>query len=157
VRYVLHTHHHFDRAEGASVFSATAEVVAHRNFDGMLSSARTSWPEFYGIADRNGNRVLDAAEVADSPRGGLVSAKDRDNDGRVRPEELYRRVQTPETTYDSRRTITLGGQTVELVHTGKAHAPDMTALYFPAERVVFVADPPATAARLSLGVTHRAT
>jgi glyoxylase-like metal-dependent hydrolase (beta-lactamase superfamily II) len=150
VRYVLHTHHHFDRAEGAAVFTSTAEVVAHRKFADALSSARNTWPEFYGIADRNGNRVLDAAEMADSPRGALVRAKDRDGNGRVRPDELYFRVQGPETTYDSRRTIVLGGRTVELVYTGNAHAPDMTALYFPAERVVFVADPPVKAARLPL-------
>jgi glyoxylase-like metal-dependent hydrolase (beta-lactamase superfamily II) len=151
VRYVLHTHHHFDRAEGAAVFTETAEVVAQRNFDGALSAARNSWPSFFGIADRNGNRVLDAAEVADSPRGALVRSKDRDGDGRVRPEELYRRVNAPETTYDDRRTITLGGRTVELVHTGSLHTPDMTVLYFPAERIVFVADPPVAGTRLSFG------
>jgi hypothetical protein len=88
--------------------------------------------------------------MADSPRGALVRAKDRDGNGRVRPDELYFRVQGPETTSDSRRSIVLGGRTVELVYTGNAHAPDMTALYFPAERVVFVADPPVRAAQLSL-------
>jgi glyoxylase-like metal-dependent hydrolase (beta-lactamase superfamily II) len=151
VRFVLHTHHHFDRAEGAVVFTQTAEVVAHRRFDAALSAARTSWPAFLGIADRNGNRVLDAAEVADSPRGALVRERDRDGDGRVRPEELYRRVQPPETTHDGRRTIALGGKTVEMIYTGTVHAPDMTALYFPAERVLFVADPPVEGTRLSLG------
>jgi len=152
VRYVLHSHHHFDRAEGAAVFTATAEVVAHRNFPAALSAARRSWPEFYGIADRNDNGVLDAPEMADSPRGALARAKDRDGNGRVTPDELYRRVLEPETTYDSRRTILLGGRTVELVYTGNAHASDMTALYFPIERVLFVADPPpVTASRFMVG------
>jgi glyoxylase-like metal-dependent hydrolase (beta-lactamase superfamily II) len=47
----------------------------------------------------------------------------------------------PESTYGGRRTITLGGKTVQMVHPGRTgHAPDQTALYFPAERVVFGAD-----------------
>ncbi len=47
----------------------------------------------------------------------------------------------PESTYSGRRTITLGGKRVEMIHPGRtAHAPDLTVLYFPAERVVFGAD-----------------
>ena len=47
----------------------------------------------------------------------------------------------PESTYTDRRTITLGGKRVELIHPGRmGHAPDMTVLYFPAERVVFGVD-----------------
>jgi glyoxylase-like metal-dependent hydrolase (beta-lactamase superfamily II) len=142
VRYLIHSHHHFDRAEGAVVFTATAEVVAHRTFKEALSSARSAWPEFFGITDRNGNRMLDGAEIADSPLGAIVRAKDRNSDGRVTPDELYRRVQDPETTFDTRRTIVLGGRTVEVIHAGSTHAPDMTALYFPADRALFVVDPP---------------
>ena len=47
----------------------------------------------------------------------------------------------PESTYSGRRTITLGGKTVLMVHPGgTAHAPDLTVLHFPAERVVFGVD-----------------
>jgi cyclase len=47
----------------------------------------------------------------------------------------------PESTYRERRTIRLGGKTVELIHPGRtAHAADFTVLYFPAERVVFGVD-----------------
>ena len=47
----------------------------------------------------------------------------------------------PESTHSGRRTITLGGKTVQMVHPGPTgHAPDQTALYFPAERVVFGVD-----------------
>ena len=47
----------------------------------------------------------------------------------------------PESTYSGRRTITLGGKTVQMIHPGRTgHAPDQTFLYFPAERVVFGVD-----------------
>lgn len=47
----------------------------------------------------------------------------------------------PESTYSGRRTIALGGKTVQMTHPGPTgHAPDLTVLYFPAERVVFGAD-----------------
>lgn len=47
----------------------------------------------------------------------------------------------PESTYKDRRTITLGGKRVEMIHPGRmGHAPDMTVLYFPAERVLFGVD-----------------
>jgi glyoxylase-like metal-dependent hydrolase (beta-lactamase superfamily II) len=50
-------------------------------------------------------------------------------------------VMPPESTYSGRRTITLGGKRMEMIHPGRtAHAPDLTVLYFPAERVVFGAD-----------------
>ena len=47
----------------------------------------------------------------------------------------------PESTYKDRRTITLGGKRVEMVYMGPTgHAPDMTVLLFPAERVLFGVD-----------------
>jgi glyoxylase-like metal-dependent hydrolase (beta-lactamase superfamily II) len=53
----------------------------------------------------------------------------------------YAAVLPAESTYSDRRTITLGGKTVQMLHPGRtAHAPDLTVLYFPAERVVFGVD-----------------
>jgi glyoxylase-like metal-dependent hydrolase (beta-lactamase superfamily II) len=53
----------------------------------------------------------------------------------------YEAVVPPESTYSGRRTITLGGKTVQLIHPGPTqHARDLTVLFFPAERVVFGAD-----------------
>jgi glyoxylase-like metal-dependent hydrolase (beta-lactamase superfamily II) len=53
----------------------------------------------------------------------------------------YEAVVPPESTYSGRRTITLGGKTVQLIHPGPTqHARDLTVLFFPVERVVFGAD-----------------
>ncbi|MBI4887667.1 MAG: MBL fold metallo-hydrolase [Acidobacteria bacterium] len=53
----------------------------------------------------------------------------------------YAAVLPPESTYRDRRTIALGGRRVEMIYAGRTgHAPDLTILHFPAERVVFGAD-----------------
>jgi glyoxylase-like metal-dependent hydrolase (beta-lactamase superfamily II) len=53
----------------------------------------------------------------------------------------YAAVVAPESTYTTRRSVTLGGKTVELIHPGRmGHAPDFTVLYFPTERAVFGVD-----------------
>jgi len=53
----------------------------------------------------------------------------------------YAAVLPPESTYSDRRTITLGGRSVQMIYAGRTgHAPDLTVLYFPAERVVFGVD-----------------
>jgi glyoxylase-like metal-dependent hydrolase (beta-lactamase superfamily II) len=54
--------------------------------------------------------------------------------------KMYEAVLPPESTYKDRRTITLGGKTVQLIHPGPNHSTDMTVLLFPAERVAFAVD-----------------
>ena len=59
----------------------------------------------------------------------------------ARDPKRYTAVAPVESTYSGRRTVTLGGKTVNLVHPGPtAHATDFTVVHFPAERVVFGVD-----------------
>ena len=58
----------------------------------------------------------------------------------ARAAKQYEAVLLPESTYSDRRTITLGGKTVQLIHPGPNHSKDMTVLLFPAERVAFAVD-----------------
>ena len=140
MRYVLHTHHHFNRAEGASVFNDTAELVGHRSFSNQLSASRGSGASHLASLDRNGNGVFERDELSGDAMSAEIAARDRNADGRITRDELYRRVRDVETTFDGRRTIVLGGHRVELFHTGGRHSADMTALHFASERVVFAAD-----------------
>lgn len=56
-------------------------------------------------------------------------------------DKRYAAVMAPESTFRNRRTITLGGRRVDLIHPGRmGHAPDFAVLHFPAERAVFVVD-----------------
>jgi glyoxylase-like metal-dependent hydrolase (beta-lactamase superfamily II) len=145
VRFVLLTHHHFDRAEGTGEFPAAVRV-AHRAFSDELSKSRQVLPSFGDAVDSNHDGVLDEGELANASWTPLLLSKDRDGDGRVTPGELYRRVQDVKWTYDTSMNISLGGRTVRLVHPGKAHSADMSVLFFPSERIVFAVDPPPVAA-----------
>jgi hypothetical protein len=123
VRFVLHTSHRFDRAEGASLFLAPAELVGHRAFNAELSTAR-----------RGGT-----ASVAVSER---VRARDRNGDGSVTSEELYTRVRDVESHFDQKRVISLGGSSIEMIGAASEREPDNTIINFPGERIAFASGAP---------------
>jgi glyoxylase-like metal-dependent hydrolase (beta-lactamase superfamily II) len=139
VRYIVYTHHAFDRASGASVFGKAADIVAHERFDAERKRVASRLPAGIATLDRNQDGALDAKERAGSRREATLASFDRDNNGAVTALELHDRILTPRSVYLSRRTIALGGRTVELMHVPASDAADMTVVSFPAERVVFTA------------------
>ena len=152
VRYVIYSHSHWDHIEGGKAFADTAVFVAQ---DGVRKNMDGRFPHMPGdMIDRNDNGTIEAEEI-DIPSNthpGICGMpafwfkhQDRNGDGHMTPAELYADVQPVDITYGSRMTLTLGGETVELIHPGKNHADDGTVLYFPAERVVFSTDFPADA------------
>ena len=141
VRYVVYSHHHFDRIEGAAVFQG-AQVVAHNEFDEELAEDRRVLPPYVRITDANLNRVFDPSEIGGSPDAALVLSKDRNADGAVTAGELLTQIRSARTMYSGRMTLRLGATGIELVHPGPAFARDMTVVFFPDERIVFAADGP---------------
>jgi glyoxylase-like metal-dependent hydrolase (beta-lactamase superfamily II) len=136
VRYVVYSHHDFDHAEGGAVYGPAPQVIAHenvaRNLDGKLHRLAG------GNVDIN-NGKLDRDEAS----GGYVpnfDRLDRNHDGAIAPEELNQEIRKPDVTYTGRRTLTLGGKTVDLIYPGRNHSDDTTVMYFPAERAVFAVD-----------------
>ena len=151
VRFVVHSHHHFDRAEGGYVFQ-DAQVVAHREFNNNVDAARRSLPEFVALPDSNHNGAFDASELNGRPEAAGIASRDRNSDGSITPQELYVAVRSARTTYSRRFEIELANKTIQLIHPGPAFATDMTAVYFPAERLLFAADgPPVTTVPFSFG------
>src|SRR5262245_4791251 len=142
VRYVVYSHHHFDRAEGAGEFGLP-QVVAHREFNGALDAADRTLPSYVSVTDTNGNGKYDPTEIEGSRDAALILSKDRNGDGVVTAEELYARVRRARLTYSKELTLTLAGKSVRLIHPGPAYSLDMTVVYFPDERVVFAANGPA--------------
>lgn len=137
VRFIVYSHHDFDHAEGAAVFGPQAQVVAHENV--LKNMDRRLHRLAGGNVDSNGNGRLDRSEA----QGGYLTAfdrLDRNKDAAITPAELMEEIRKPDITYSDRKTLALGGKTVELIQPGRNHSDDMTVMYFPAERAVFTVD-----------------
>ncbi len=145
VRYVLYTHHHWDHASGGAVFADTAQFIGHDNMPEALTlpSGNRALPQNVQKMDVNGNRLVERSE-ADRNLLATFALTDANGDNALSGSELARGplndVHPPTTTFSDRHTVTLGGKTVVMVYLGVAHAPDSSAVYFPAERAVFNAD-----------------
>ena len=145
VRYVLYTHHDWDHASGGAVFADTAQFVAHVNMPEALTlpAGNLPLPQELAKTDANRNGRIERAEATGNMPANFALT-DANQDGALSGAEIARGalndVHPPTTTYSDRHTVTLGGKTVVMVHTGMAHAPDSSVLHFPAERVIFSAD-----------------
>lgn len=145
VRYVLYSHHHWDHASGGEVFADTAEFVGHETMAEALRmpSPDTPLPPQFAGLDANGDGVIQRSE-ATGQLANQFDLYDADGDGGLTGAELARgplaEVYPARTLFPDRWSATLGGKTVEMIHVGPAHSPDMTVLRFPAERAVFLVD-----------------
>jgi glyoxylase-like metal-dependent hydrolase (beta-lactamase superfamily II) len=90
--------------------------------------------------DVNGDGVLEPGTEARSGTLAQFARLDRNQDGLLTGPEMMAEVHPPDTLYEDRMTLTLGGKRVEVVHPGANHSRDMTVVYFPDERAVFSAD-----------------
>jgi glyoxylase-like metal-dependent hydrolase (beta-lactamase superfamily II) len=145
VRYVLYSHHHWDHASGGEVFADTAEFVGHETMPEALAlrPADTPLNDAAAAMDANRNGRVERAEASGNLQG-QFDLYDENTDGALTGAEVARGpvsdVHPAETLFADRRAVSLGGKTVEMIHVGPTHSPDMTVLRFPAERAVFLVD-----------------
>jgi len=145
VRYVLYSHHHWDHASGGAVFADTAEFVGHEMMAEMLRlpSADTPLPGNVADMDANRNGRVERNEAAANLQA-QFDLYDANGDGALNGAEVTRgpvsEVHPAGTLFSGRRTVSLGGKTVEMIHVGPTHSPDMTVLRFPDEDAVFLVD-----------------
>jgi len=145
VRYVLYSHHHWDHASGGEVFADTAEFVGHEAMAQALRlpSADTRLPGNAAGMDGNGNGRIERSE-AQAQMAGQFDLIDANGDGALTGAEITRGpvsdVYPAQNLFADRRTITLGGKSVEMIHVGPTHSPDMTVLRFADEDTVFLVD-----------------
>lgn len=135
VEYVLYSHHHPDHASGGSIFADTATFFAHAEF----ATALDALPSNSASMDTSGNGSIERSEAT----GGMLNnfdSIDTNQDGALSPAEVNADTYPPDITYRDKLTVSLGDTTVEMHHTTPAHSDDMSILFFPEERVVFVVD-----------------
>ena len=137
VRYVLYSHHHWDHASGGAVFGDTAIYIAH---EGMAAALAAPLPSNAISRDADGNGLLHRSEATRGYAAKFDQGADTDGDDNLSGAEINVDIHPPERFYSDHLTVTLGGQSVELLHPGPAHSDDMTVLYFPEQRVGFGVD-----------------
>jgi glyoxylase-like metal-dependent hydrolase (beta-lactamase superfamily II) len=145
VKYVIYSHFHYDHAAGAEVFRDSAVTVGQFNMQANLGpppdDALLTGPE--ADSDANGDGRVQRNEAQEIVAEHFDTF-DTDHDGVLNQREvflgLYADVRAPDETFRERRTITLGGQSIQLIHVGGRHASDMTYIFFPAERILYVVD-----------------
>jgi glyoxylase-like metal-dependent hydrolase (beta-lactamase superfamily II) len=145
VKYVLYSHSDFDHASGGEVFADTAQFVGHENMKAALAppSGNRPLPENAKAMDANGNGQIEQSEATGNFQNNFALF-DANKDGVLSGAEIARGpvsdVYPPTETYTGRKTITLGGKSVELIHPGTQHSANMSLIHFPAESAVFVVD-----------------
>jgi glyoxylase-like metal-dependent hydrolase (beta-lactamase superfamily II) len=153
VRYIVYSHSHFDHATGAGVFAdSRPHIVAQER---VLTNMDGRFPHMPGdMTDRNNDGKFETEEF-DIPTTehpgicgmslGYFKSRDTRNKGSITPPEWFADVPKPDIVYSERMTLTFGGRRIDLVFPGLNHADDGTAVYFPAEKVLFSTDFPADA------------
>ena len=146
VKYVVYSHSDYDHASGGEVFADTAQFVGHENMKTALAapSGDRPLPEDAAAMDANSNGEVEMNEAT-----GFIQANfmlfDANNDHMLSGAEIARGpvsdVYPPTETYSGqKKTVTLGGKTVEMIHPGVQHSANMSIIHFPAEDAVFVVD-----------------
>jgi glyoxylase-like metal-dependent hydrolase (beta-lactamase superfamily II) len=145
VKYVLYSHHHFDHVAGGGAFPE-ARVIAHADVRKNLAPPAADAPVsgFLAAVDANKDGKLQKAEVEGNPfLGPMFDTLDGNKDGEATALEIhtgfYSDVRAPDGTFKSDYTLTLGGQSVRMIHVGGGHASDMVYMMFPGD-VLFVVD-----------------
>ncbi len=144
VRYLLYSHTDWDHASGGAVFADTAEFVGHENMTAALAApGEMPLPANAAELDANGNGEIEPSEATGNFQNNFALF-DADANGMLSGGEIARGpvndVYPPTDTYSDRRTVTLGGQSVEMIHPGPAHSANMSVLHFPEESAVYVVD-----------------
>ena len=145
VRYVLYSHHHWDHASGGAVFADTAEFVGQEMMAEKLrlQNAATPLPTDTAAADANANGLIELAEAAGALQQ-QFALYDANADGALNAAEIARgpvsEVYPAQILFEDEKTVTLGDQSVEMIHIGPTHSEDMTILRFPQQRAVFLVD-----------------
>jgi cyclase len=149
VRYLVHSHWHWDHWYGAQVYKDAfpdVKIVAHEKTRDMMMGPAL---EFNRPGLENGLpgyiKALDAKRAAATSSGVPASDVDRltqriDTARFFLDQKRNVRHTFPTTTFTDRMDITIGERRVQVLNYGRAVTPGDTFLYLPGERVLITGD-----------------
>ena len=149
VRYVVHSHWHWDHWYGAEVYTRAfpdVKVVAHEKTRAMMAGPAiafnqpgldTQLPDYI----RSLEKRLATGEAATPPAADLAALREALDDARYFLEQKRNvRHTLPTQTFTDRLDITLGERQVQILNFGRAVTPGDAVMYLPKERVLAIGD-----------------
>jgi glyoxylase-like metal-dependent hydrolase (beta-lactamase superfamily II) len=151
VRYIVHTHWHYDHIMGDTVFAkefAPLDVIAHAKTLPVLDEKIPAWPKratevYTRILGQYGKELADGKDAA----GNALSAQDRkryrqtmSDAERYMPELSEMSYVRPTIVVDSSTAIYLGSLEVRVLYFGRGNTDGDLAVYVPQERVLATGD-----------------
>lgn len=145
VRAVINTHWHWDHWYGTEAYTAAfpgVQVIAHTRTRAAMDGPAIAFNKPGLDSDLPGYIEMLETRLADMAPGSAADAlRARITQHRwFLAEKRGVRHVLPTVTYDSRRSLELGGRTVELVHVDRAVSPGDTLVWLPQERVLIAGD-----------------
>jgi len=142
IRYLVNTHYHGDHTGGNKTFIKLAEIIAHENVRGrMLDYPLVIQKTFPGRAEAIQQELTTLSDPNDAYRVSLE--KDlglmrffMDDAARFDSKAAA----PPGLTYDNRMKVWLGGQEIQIHHTGAGHTDGDSIVWFRTERVLHMGD-----------------
>jgi glyoxylase-like metal-dependent hydrolase (beta-lactamase superfamily II)/ketosteroid isomerase-like protein len=144
VRYLVHSHWHWDHWYGAEVYKNAfpdVQIVAHEKTRALMAGPAVAFnkpglerelPDYI----RSIEERIAAGEGATPPAADLPALREARDDARFFLEQKNSVQHTlPTRTFSDRLDITLGGRRIQLLHFGRAVTPGDAVMYLPEERV----------------------
>ncbi len=144
VRYIVLTHYHGDHTFGLQAYPASAVIIAHANT--AENMRRLNEPRIRGMLEKQMPDMIAAQKLkVDQLRKkrGKDLAKEEERLRTLESEFAQLkdlRLVFPAVAYDSKLRITLGGETVEISHPGRAHTNGDSLVVFPGLKAAHMGD-----------------
>jgi cyclase len=149
VRYIVHSHWHWDHWYGAEVYTRAfpdAKVIAHQKTRDLMAGPAiafnkpgldTQLPDYIRSLE---TRVA-AAASAQPPASDLAALRDALDDARYFLEQKRSVTHTlPHLTFTDRMDLTLGQRQVQLLNFGRGVTPGDAVMVLPKERIAAIGD-----------------
>jgi len=143
IRYLVLTHSHGDHTYGLQSFPSDMVVIAQRN---LPKNMQRDDDEIKGALEKFPARIAAIKEKIAALGRREKSARAKEEENLKNLEARYAfygelRLVRPQITLDGGKlTISLGGETAEIISPGPAHIDDNLIVYFPGQKVVHMGD-----------------